>query len=86
MSDRNQIVKQALELAPEDRAYVADALEQSLTNEGFATPEIAAAWAEEIERRIAAHDRGEGQAAGALAAIGRMRQYLAEHRTRRVSS
>jgi hypothetical protein len=33
---------------------VADALERSLTSEGFASPEIEQAWAEEIERRLAA--------------------------------
>lgn len=31
MSDRDQIVEQALSLAAEDRAFIADALEQSLT-------------------------------------------------------
>ena len=59
MSLRDQIVQQALELPPEDRAFVVDALEQSLTNGEFATPEIAAAWAAEVERRSAAYDRGE---------------------------
>jgi hypothetical protein len=51
---RDQIVEQAMPLSPEDRIFVADALEQSLAGEGFATPEIASAWAAEVERRIAA--------------------------------
>jgi len=84
MTNRDQIVEQALTLTPEDRAYVADALEQSLSNGGFATPEIASAWAAEIERRIAAYDRGEIQAVGAETAIERIRQQLVEHRVRKV--
>ncbi len=86
MPQRDQIVEQALTLTPEDRAYVADKLEQSLTTDGFATPEIAAAWAEEVERRIDAYDRGDVKAAGADVAIDRMRRHLAEHRTRKVAS
>ena len=45
MTPRDEIVQQAMALPPEDRAYVADMLEQSLSGGGFATPEIAAAWA-----------------------------------------
>lgn len=86
MPQRDQIVEQALTLTPEDRAYVADKLEESLTAGGFATPEIAAAWAEEVERRIADYDRGEVNAAGADEAIDRMRKHLAEHRARKVAS
>ena len=63
MNQRDQIVEQALTLAPEDRAYVADALEQSLAREPFASAEVEEAWAEEIERRLAAYDRGEIEAA-----------------------
>jgi putative addiction module component (TIGR02574 family) len=86
MTIRDQIVEQALTLTPEDRAYIADALEQSLSNGGFATPEIASAWAAEIERRITAYDRGEIQAVGTESAIERVRQQLAEQRARKVSS
>ena len=78
MTNREQIVEQALSLAPEDRAYVADALEQSLTSGGFASPEIAEAWAEEIERRLAAYDRGETKAVDADVALDRLRRQLAE--------
>ncbi len=78
MSHRDQIVKQALGLSPEDRAFVADALEQSLTNDGFASPEVAPAWAIEIERRIAAFDRGEVRVTDSATALLRMRQILAK--------
>jgi len=48
----------------------------------FASPEIAAAWTAEIDRRIAAYERGELQATEAVAAVERMRGFLADHRAR----
>jgi len=58
----NEIEQQAQALAAEDRAKLAETLLESLQ-----TPlsEIEAAWAQEIEERIAAFDRGETQAYGA---------------------
>jgi len=85
MTERDQILEQALALGPEDRAYVADALEQSLGGGQFASPEIAAAWAEEIEHRIAAYDRGEMQAAGIDVAMERIREHLHDHRRRKAT-
>lgn len=73
MTNRDQIVEQALSLAPEDRAFVADALEQSLSGGSFVSTEIAAAWAEEIGQRLAAYDRGDIQAADADVALVRLR-------------
>jgi putative addiction module component (TIGR02574 family) len=54
-----EIEQQAQALAAEDRAKLAEALLESLQ-----TPlsEIEAAWAQEIEERVAAFDRGETQA------------------------
>lgn len=51
-----QIEEHARTLSPEDRARLAESMLESLH-----TPvsEVEAAWAEEIERRIAAFDRGE---------------------------
>jgi len=55
----NEIEQQAKALAAEDRAKLAETLLESLQ-----TPlsEIEAAWAQEIEERIAEFDRGETQA------------------------
>ncbi|MDT8437950.1 MAG: addiction module protein [Wenzhouxiangellaceae bacterium] len=55
----NEIEKQAQALAAEDRAKLVETLLESLQ-----TPlsEIEAAWAREIEERIAEFDRGETQA------------------------
>jgi putative addiction module component (TIGR02574 family) len=83
MSNRDEIFEQALSLAPEDRVFLADALEQSLSNGSFATPEIAAAWADEIERRLVAYDRGEIKAVDADRALIRIREQLAIRRSQR---
>ncbi len=79
MSTRDEIARQALSLPPDDRAFFADVLEQSLAQE-FTTPEIALAWTKEIDRRLDAYDRGEVEAADAQTAIDEMRRKLAEHR------
>lgn len=51
-----QILQQARDLSPEDRAKLAEALLESLQPR---TSDIERAWAEEVEQRIAAFDRGE---------------------------
>jgi putative addiction module component (TIGR02574 family) len=86
MSQREQILQQAMQLPPDDRAYVADVLEQSLNGIGFATPELTEAWAVEIERRISAYDRGELPATDGDSALNRVRQALADFRARKVAS
>jgi putative addiction module component (TIGR02574 family) len=52
------ILEQVYELTAEERAELIEALTRDEACE-FASPEIARAWEEEIERRIAAYDRGE---------------------------
>ena len=85
MTIREQIAQQALALPPEDRTYLADVLEQSLTSGEFATAEIAAEWSAEIDRRIAAYERGETQGTDAQTVLERIRGRLAKHRSRKVS-
>ena len=51
-----QIEDQALALTPEDRAKLAESMLESLHSP---LAEIEQAWNEEIERRVAAFDRGE---------------------------
>jgi putative addiction module component (TIGR02574 family) len=51
-----QIEDQARALTPEERAKLAEAMLESLRSP---LAEIEAAWAEEIEQRAAAFDRGE---------------------------
>ncbi len=51
-----QIEEQARALSAEERAKLAESLLESLH---LPVSEVEAAWAEEIERRVAAFDRGE---------------------------
>jgi len=73
MPTREEIVQQALSLSLEERAYVADVIEQSLGSGEFATPDIAAAWMAEIERRARAFERGETSAEDWRTVISRLR-------------
>ena len=56
MTSLKQVEEQALSLVPEERAKLAEVILESLS-----TPlaEIEDAWAQEIERRVAAYDRGD---------------------------
>lgn len=83
MVTRESVLEQALALPPDDQAFVADALEQELLTGRFASPEIAEAWSQEIDRRMAAYDRGEIFAVDFDTSLDRMRQALAEHRAHR---
>ena len=86
MSLREELAQQALLLAPEDRIYLADVLEQTLTAGGFASAEIEAAWSAEVDRRIEAYDRGEVKAVDFETSLARIRQHLADHHSRKVTS
>jgi hypothetical protein len=57
--------------------------ESPLPDEGFATPEIAAAWSAEIDRRIAEYDRGDLKAVDAKTALDVIRRELAKRRALR---
>jgi len=86
MTIRDQVLQEALALPPEDRAFLADHLERSLNLGQFASPDVAAAWTAEIERRIAAYERGEHPASDADTSLARMRDFLADHRARKAGS
>ena len=55
-----ELAERGKELAPEDRSRLVDMLLVSLHEAPVA--EVDAAWDEEVERRLAAYDRGEVQA------------------------
>ena len=58
MTDRvEELAQQGRCLSPEERVRLMDLLLESL--EAQPANDIEAAWAREIERRVAAHDRGE---------------------------
>lgn len=56
----DELLDQALSLPVESRAELTEKLLASI--EGWEREEVDAAWAEEIERRIDAIDRGDGTA------------------------
>lgn len=51
-----QVEEQALSLNPEERAKLAEVMLESLS---VPLAEIEEAWAQEIEQRVAAYDRGD---------------------------
>ena len=56
MSDKKELLKEAITLPPRDRAYLIDRLLVSLDRPDR---EIEKLWAKEAESRIDAYDRGE---------------------------
>lgn len=80
MLGRDVLLQEALLLSPGDRALLVSALEESLDHGEFATPEIAAAWSDEIDRRLTAYQRGETKAVTVDQAMDQIRQSLAEQR------
>lgn len=84
MFAHHELLEQILALAPEDRAFLADQIEQSLATTSPVDATIAEEWSREIDRRIAAYDRGETQAEDIDVALDRMSQSLAERRARSV--
>jgi len=86
ITGRDDVLRQALTLSPQDRAFVADALEDSLPTPSLHSPQLAEEWSREIDRRIAAFDRGESTAIDFEAAVNHMRQALIAHRESRTAS
>jgi putative addiction module component (TIGR02574 family) len=72
------IVEEARKLTPEERRELFDVLEVEFASEASdGTPEeIEAAWRDEVERRIAAAERGETTFVEAEEVLARMRQLI----------
>jgi len=92
MATREEILKQALELSLEDLEILRMQLDPTMivsanSNEGtFATPELAAKWSAEIDRRITAYQRGEMKAQDSDTAMQELRNYLQDKNQRRQAS
>lgn len=71
----SELAERGKELAPEDRSRLVDMLLVSLHEAPVA--EVEAAWDQEVERRLAAYDRGEVQAIDGEAVLAKARR-LAE--------
>jgi len=79
MTTRDEIAQQALALSADDRAFLADMLEQSLCDNDCTQQEFAAYWTGELDRRMAEHERDPSQAVDAETALAEMRQHLQAH-------
>jgi putative addiction module component (TIGR02574 family) len=77
MSTVNEVFSTVLALPPADRAELAKRLIESL-DVGQPDPGAGEAWANEIEERIAAYQRGEINAKPWKEAIAEIRKSLAE--------
>ena len=82
---RDDILAQALALPPVDQAYLADMLEQRIATGRFSSPEIGEVWSNEINRRIAAYDRGETSTVDFDKSLEHLKQAIAEHRNRQAA-
>lgn len=67
--DTHEIVKRALELAPAQRAAVAESILRSLDQPDAALDAI---WLDEAERRLAAYRRGLTQGVPAADVVGKL--------------
>ena len=66
-----ELAKQCKALPPEDRSRLVEVLLESL--HGVLGCDVEAAWDAEVERRLAAHDRGELQTLDGEAVLARAR-------------
>lgn len=88
MPTREEILKQALELSPEEREILRIQLDESLLtpkelpNGGFETPELAKTWSAELDRRIEALHRGEIETIDIETSLQHIRDALEANRKR----
>ncbi len=80
MKPRDDILAQALALPAADQAFLADMLEQQISVGHFSSSETGEIWSDEINRRIAAYDRGETPAVDFDKALEDLKQAIAAHR------
>lgn len=80
MMQVDALLKEALQLPARDRAYLADALEESLADEDFISQEAMGAWSAEVDRRLAAYANG-GTAIDAIDSLANARRVLESYRS-----
>jgi putative addiction module component (TIGR02574 family) len=74
---REQLLAEAMALDPKEREALAEELWLSLDH--TSRDEIDAAWMEEVQRRIAAYERGEVEAVPGEEVMRRLRERLQRH-------
>ena len=80
MISRDVVLQQALSLPPEDQAFVAHMLERQLAEMQPASDCIEKSWCEEVDRRIAAYQRGDQPSLDVSDALQQLRRSITEHR------
>ncbi len=89
---RDDLLAEVLALPPADRAFIAERIDETFDREAgfsqspFATPELAQAWAEEVERRIDMIDKGLVKPLPADVALREAREHLERRRAGRAAS
>ena len=84
--------RQGAGVAAADREFIAERIDETLEQEAgfsqspFATPELAQAWADEVERRIDMIDKGLVKPLPADVALREARQHLERRRAGRAAS
>lgn len=80
MPTRDEIAQQALALPADDRAFLAEMLEQSLCEQEYSQEEFAAYWTAELDRRMESYRKDPSQALDAETALAEMERHLQERR------
>lgn len=89
---RDDLLAKVLALPPADRAFIAERIDETFDREAgfsqspFAKPELAQAWAEEVERRIDMIDKGLVKPLPADVALREAREHLERRRAGRAAS
>jgi len=89
---RDDLLAKVLALPPADRAFIAERIDETVDREvgfsqsPFATPELAQAWAEGVERRIDMIDKGLVKPLPADVALREAREHLDRRRAGRAAS
>ncbi len=89
---RDDLLAKVLALPAADREFIAERIDETLEQETgfshspFATPELAQAWADEVERRIDMIDKGLVKPPPADVALREAREHLERRRAGRAAS
>ncbi|MFO1019699.1 MAG: addiction module protein [Planctomycetales bacterium] len=80
MSTPEDLTQQALALPPEERAMLADMLEQSLYADETTKEEFSAFWTAELDRRLASYRQDPSRAVDAKTALAEIQKRLEARR------
>ena len=84
---RDELLARVLALPASDREFIAERIDETIEHQaGFVSGEIAAAWADEVSRRIEMIDKGLITPLPADIALRQVREHLEQWRTGRAAS